>query len=167
MQNNYRGTNIGSRKQKALLKASMNNPPNTSLKDLAEEADVSMQTVSKWFANSDFEHWWIMSHYEGARGLYVEKVIRAVCERAIQPQANARDRELALQILAPERLNKAKRLPTAPQIVVNFVGTEKRLDMPYVEGKLPVEPKLLAQKEETAKDEPIEAEIVEPEAEVA
>ena len=139
----YKATDLPNRKQKALLKASLNNLPNTPMKELAKQAGVSAATVSLWMANKDFEHWWIMSHYEGARGYYVEKIIRSVCERAIQPNASSKLIELALQILAPERLNKAKRVVSAPNLVLNFVGTDKRLDMPHVEGKLPTEPRLI------------------------
>ena len=165
----YKGTNIPTRLQKKLLEASLDNLPNKPMKELAESIGVNPVTVGRWFENRDFSHWWVMSHYEGARGMYVEKIMRATFERAIQPDATAKDRELALQILDPARLNKAKRLPTRPNIVVNFVGTEKRLDIPHVEGRLPPEPKLLDFVESKI-DECVEGEteeIIEVEAEVA
>ena len=69
---------------------------------------------------------------------------RAVCERAIQPDAKARDRELALQILAPERLNKVAQPANRNAIVFNFIGTDKKLDMPKIDAQLPPEPRLVS-----------------------
>lgn len=128
--------------QKAVMRASLDSTPQTPMSKIATKAGASTLTIERWFSNPEFEHWWLRGHLKVNRTMFVEKIVRAICIRAVRPSASAKDRELALQILAPEQLNRAKILDR-PQVVINFVDGARKLDMPQVSGTLPPEPALI------------------------
>jgi len=146
--------------QLKFLEASLKAKPTVSHRELAEEIGVHYETVKVWFRNKDFEQWWVLEHFHGDRARWTPRVCKAIFEKAVQPDATAKDRELALQILDPAKLNKTKAPKSDKPPVLVFIGGGKELpDMEKLPGILPPKPKLIDAVKEPEQIEEADAEV--------